>query len=332
MENEKPDFVSLLPHFANAFKARVFENHFSVNSSFGKGIIWAERLPSGITILVSDTMLNQEIIIERPESNDQYFILQFTEESADETDATIKNKRRADEYQSVVKLTQTIASEKFVFPAAKRLQTVRFLFDFNHLYSLLGKEGVEEVIGMYFPTVLKDEKLEPIATQYRVMLDELWSGLIDQPLRLNYIQNRVMLLLEKFILKLHSRKDLQNKKVTRRDEETLRLMKVEALLVKNFSVAPPTIDELSRISAMSPTKLKNDFKSLYGLPIYEYYQKNRMLKAKTLLVMDKFNIKEVGMMVGYTNLSHFATSFKKQFGYLPSELAAKDGMLVYGDR
>lgn len=332
MENEKPDFVSLLPQFATAFKTKVFDNHFLVNGFYGKGTIWAERLPSGITILVSDTILNQEVIVERPESNDQYFILQFTEESVDETDATIKNKRRVDEYQSVVKLTQTISSELFVFPAGKRLQTVRFLFEFNHLFTLLGKEGVEEVIGLYFPTVLKDENLEPIATQFRVMLDELWSGTILQPLRLNYIQNRVMLLLEKFILKLHSRKDLQNKKVTRRDEETLRLMKVEALLVKNFSVAPPTIDELSRISAMSPTKLKNDFKSLYGLPIYEYYQKNRMLKAKMLLVMDKFNIKEVGMMVGYTNLSHFATGFKKQFGYLPSELAAKDGMLVYGDR
>jgi len=33
--------------------------------------------------------------------------------------------------------------------------------------------------------------------------------------------------------------------------------------------------------------------------------------------------------VGYSNLSHFASTFEKEFGYLPSEIAAKDGVLVY---
>ncbi len=115
----------------------------------------------------------------------------------------------------------------------------------------------------------------------------------------------------------------------KRSDETLRLMKVEALLVKNFAAAPPTIEELARISAMSPTKLKTDFKAQYGLPIYEYYQKNRMIKAKSLLVLGKHTIREVGIMVGYSNLSHFANTFKKEFGYLPSEITAKDGVLVY---
>ncbi|OYW19244.1 MAG: hypothetical protein B7Z54_04295 [Sphingobacteriales bacterium 12-47-4] len=31
-------------------------------------------------------------------------------------------------------------------------------------------------------------------------------------------------------------------------------------------------------------------------------------------------IKEVGMQVGYTNLSHFSVAFKKEFGVLPSEM------------
>ena len=80
---------------------------------------------------------------------------------------------------------------------------------------------------------------------------------------------------------------------------------------------------------MSPTKLKNDFKRMYGLPIYEYRQKNRMLKAKSMLLMGKFSIKEVGSMVGYKNLSHFAQAFKKEFNILPSEMHDKDGVLVY---
>lgn len=334
IDKEKPDFLSILPFFATAFKSKVFNKRLNVNSSLGKGNIWAETLPSGITLLVSDTSINQEILIDRTETNEQFFILQFNEESETEMDLTLANKpkRRADEYQSHVKLSQTMIPETFVYPANKRLRSVRFLFNAGHLYNLLGRETVNKLVGEFFMDAMKQENLEPIATQYRVMLDDLWSGEINQPLRINYIQNRVLLLFENYILRLQERSDCQTKKFTRRDDETLRLMKVEALLVKNFSYAPPTIDELSRISAMSPTKLKNDFKAVYGLPIYEYYQKNRMLKAKSLLLLDKYNIKEVGLMVGYTNLSHFANSFKKQFGHLPSELGAKDGMLVYNDK
>ena len=331
MQLERPDFLELLHQLAFHLKTRVTNHAFTVNSQFGRGYFWAEKLPSGITILVSDTCLKEELIVERNESDQHYFTLQFNEEVEDETETPIKSKRNAKEYESFVKLSHTLIPDTFVFPSAKRLRSVKFFFSKEHLSTLVGKQAFEEVLRQYFPVVMKLENLEPIATEYRMMLDDLWTDKLDQPLRLNYIQNRVLMLLEKYILKLYDRQDLKGKKVKRSEDETLRLMKVEALLVKNFSIAPPTIDELSRISAMSPTKLKNDFKALYGLPIYEYYQKNRMLKAKSLLVLSKYTIKEVGIMVGYSNLSHFANTFKKEFGFLPSEISAKDGVLVYSN-
>ena len=329
MQLEKPDFVELLHLLAAVLKTKVVDHHFLVNPLYGKGYCWAERLPTGITVIVSDTCLKERLTVERPKGDDHFFILQFNEEAADETEIVVKGRRNNDEFESFVKLSHTLIAETFVYPPTKRLRSVKFFFNKNHLSSLLGKQAVDEVIGQHFLFEMKNESLEPIATEYRVMLDDLWVDEIVQPLKLNYIQNRVLLLLEKYILKLYERRNLQGKKVRRRDDETLRLMKVEALLVKNFAVAPPTIDELARLSAMSPTKLKNDFKTLYGLPIYEYYQKNRMLKAKSLLVLAKHTIKEIGQMVGYSNLSHFANTFKKEFGFLPSEISAKDGVLVY---
>jgi AraC-like DNA-binding protein len=329
MQLEKPDFVELLHVMAPNFKAKVINNFITVSPQLGKGYCWAETLPSGITILVSDTCLKEAITIDRLEGEDCHFTLQFNEEAADEDDMSIKSRRNTADFESFVKLSHTLVPEMFTFPSTKRLRSVKFFFNKNHLSTLIGKLAFEEVLSRYFPLEMKAENPEPIATEYRVMLDDLWTDKMNQPLRLNYIQNRVLLLLEKYIVKLHERRGNNGKKVKRSEDETLRLMKVEALLVKNFAVAPPTIDELSRISAMSPTKLKNDFKTLYGLPIYEYYQKNRMLKAKSLMLLGKYNIKEVGIMVGYSNLSHFANTFKKEFGFLPSEMAAKDGVLVY---
>lgn len=329
MQFEKPDFVEFLNQFAEHFKTKVSNRHFLVNQSFGKGYCWAEKMPSGITVMVSDTCLHSDCFVDRLESEDHCFILQFNEEAADETEVVVKGKRNHHEFQSFVKLSHTMVPETFVFPAQKRLRSVKFFFNKSQLSSLLGKQAVDEVLTHHLPIQMNSLNHEPIATEYRVMLDDLWNEKIVEPLRLNYIQNRVFLLLEKYLIKLHERRDLKGKKVKRSDDETLRLMKVEALLVKNYSVAPPTIEELSRISAMSPTKLKNDFKSLYGLPIYEYFQKNRMLKAKSLLVLGRYTIREIGMQVGYTNLSHFSNTFKKEFGFLPSEMATKDGVLVY---
>ena len=329
MQLERPDFTDLLHIIADNFRAKVANLQFTINPLLGKGYFWAAKLPSGITIIVSDSCLNENLTIERVDTSQHYFTLQFNEEAADESNGTVKNRRNDQEFQSFVKLSHTLVPETFVFPAIKRLRTVKFFFNKNHLSSFLSKEALDVVLGQHFPLEMNNKNFEPIATEYRVMLDDLWMDNFDQPLRLNYIQNRVLMLLEKYFVKLHYRRDVQGKKVKRSDEETLRLMKVEALLVKNFAINPPTIEELSRISAMSSTKLKRDFKALYGLPIYTYFQKNRMLKAKSLLVLGEYTIKEVGQMVGYSNLSHFAEKFKKEFKFLPREITAKDGVLVY---
>jgi AraC-like DNA-binding protein len=97
-------------------------------------------------------------------------------------------------------------------------------------------------------------------------------------------------------------------------------MEVESILVKDFSKTPPTIVDLAAYTSMSVSKLKSAFKRVYGTGIYEYYQKSRMKKARTLLATEGYTIKEVGLKMGYTNLSNFSLAFKKEFGLLPSQL------------
>jgi len=325
LQFEKPDFTELLLLLAEETKSRVANQQLSVNTLAGEGYAWVMKLPSGISVIVSDVCAKDDINFKRISGEDHFFSLQFTEQSSRGN----TSRRYADELQSFVKLSHTLNDDQFTFPANVRVRTVGFFFNKEHLSQLLGRTAMEEMLTQYFPILIKNTSLQPIATEYRVMLDELLQEKITHPLRVNFIQNRVFLLLESFIDKLKRKREVEVKKVKRSDDETIRLMKVEALLVKDFEKAPPTIDELSRISAMSPTKLKNDFKALYGLPIYEYYQKNRMIRAKSLLMLGKYSIKEVGIMVGYSNLSHFANTFKKEFCHLPSELSAKDGVLVY---
>ena len=56
------------------------------------------------------------------------------------------------------------------------------------------------------------------------------------------------------------------------------------------------------------------------MKLYEYYNRNRLEKAKDLLQSGKYSVKEVGMDIGFSNLSNFAKAFKKEFGILPNEM------------
>ena len=330
LEFDKPDFNGLLDIFGDYFKRKPNDGQLAVPAQFGKGFIWAETLPCGMSVMVSDFVLTNELEIIRNEIDEQFFLLQFCEIFPDESQSKIpKSKYHQDEVHSSVKLTHTLVSETFSMPAGFIYRSVKFFFRKSNLVTLWGKDAIEEMMGKHFPLQVTSEKQDPISSEFKIMLDDLLVEMIDHPLRLNFIQNRILMMLEKYIIKIHNNQTGSYKKVKRTDDETTRLVNVEILLVKNFAVSPPTIDELSRISAMSPTKLKNDFKALYGMPIYEYYQKHRMAKAKSLLLLGKYSIKEVGIKVGYSNLSHFANTFKKEFGFLPSEMASKDGMVVY---
>lgn len=329
VEFEKPDCVANLQALAEATKARITDNSLTIPQSIGDGFAWAENLPCGMSVMVFEGQFKDDYSIERNHDEPFHYTLELVEVTPPTDEVSKRRKLPANALiQSSVSIIDNVRSSQILVPQGTKVSSVKIIFTINDLKCILDDESVNDLVQTQFPSVIKNHLLEPIDRIYRVMLDDLFAAKIDHPLRINFIQNRVLLLLEKFILKLYTKKEGVTGK-RNKDDEVARLMQIEGLLVKDFSVAPPTIGELSRLSAMSPTKLKNDFKNTYGLPIYEYYQKNRMLKAKSLLLEGQHSIKEVGMLVGYSNLSHFANTFKKEFGILPSELTSKDGMLVY---
>lgn len=102
------------------------------------------------------------------------------------------------------------------------------------------------------------------------------------------------------------------------DEEVVQLMKAEELFNDYFR--PPTLKEISGHIGMGTTKANTLFKQVYGQTPYNYFNEKRMLEAYQMIKDKNFNIGEVGMRLGFANLSHFAREFKKRFGMLPKTL------------
>ena len=84
---------------------------------------------------------------------------------------------------------------------------------------------------------------------------------------------------------------------------------------------PPTIKQLSEYMAMSPTKAKIVFKQVFGYPPHQYFKRKRMEMAYQLIMESGSNMAEVGYQLGYKNLGHFSSDFKKHFGVLPKRLS-----------
>jgi AraC-like DNA-binding protein len=325
---DSTNFPEFLQTISRNFKAKVTDGVMAIPSHIGAGFMKAISLPGGISVLISDIKLREDMILNRGSYNGEYYLLQFNE--AIET-PTLYSTPRSDAFNMVkqmVLLTHTGIASKYFIPANARLVSYRIIFQRKHLLQFIDEQVVDTLLTKYFSNFVQSGSIEPLDVEYRGILKQLMYENITHPLAINFVQNRTLLLIEKFLLKLVAQEKPATDKLKFTDNEIIRLMKIESMLVNDFSVTPPNINYLSKISAMSPTKLKTDFKKLYGIPIYEYYQKNRMQRAKLLLMEGKFSIKEVGIKVGYSNLSHFAGSFKKEFGLLPSELLAKDGALA----
>jgi AraC-like DNA-binding protein len=81
----------------------------------------------------------------------------------------------------------------------------------------------------------------------------------------------------------------------------------------------PSLESLAHEVFMSTSKLKNLFKQVYGHTLYDYYNKSRLQRARELLINGQVSIKQAGSEIGFSNLSHFAKAFRKEFGILPRD-------------
>ncbi|HSC38553.1 MAG TPA: AraC family transcriptional regulator [Chitinophagaceae bacterium] len=108
-------------------------------------------------------------------------------------------------------------------------------------------------------------------------------------------------------------------------DDVTNLLRVQRYLTDHYKEAFPGVLQLSRLSMMSPTKLKSGFRRFFGYTLFDYYQKYRLEQAKMLL-QKKLPVKIVAAEFGYSNPSHFSLAFRKEFGIPPSKLDIEPGV------
>ena len=91
------------------------------------------------------------------------------------------------------------------------------------------------------------------------------------------------------------------------------------LMEKELANTDLDIVQITEMMKISRTKFYYKVKGLTGENPSVFFKRYKLNRAADLLKEGKHNMSEIAWMTGFNTLSHFSTSFKKQFGVPPSE-------------
>src|SRR5205085_4064217 len=84
------------------------------------------------------------------------------------------------------------------------------------------------------------------------------------------------------------------------------------------------VEELAKVSAVSPAHFARSFKEAFGVPPHRYLLTRRIERAKALLRDSEAPIIEIAFQTGWNSLGTFGRVFRDVTGESPSELRARE--------
>jgi len=93
--------------------------------------------------------------------------------------------------------------------------------------------------------------------------------------------------------------------------------------MNNYYKSDLQVEEFAHYTGRSLTSFKKEFHDIFHITPNRWLIKRRLQEAKRMI--EQLGVKpiDVYLQVGFKNLSHFSTAFKKEYGYPPSQLIAK---------
>ena len=183
-------------------------------------------------------------------------------------------------------------------------------------------EAVKNDIQLsHIPVILVTAK---VAVESQVQgLDKGADAYVTKPFQPAYLMALVKSLLENRE-KLHRQlgsvtttEEIEPEALSPRDAAFMK--ELYELMEKELANTDLDITRMTEMMKISRTKFYYKVKGLTGENPSVFFKRYKLNRAADLLKEGKFNMSEIAYMTGFNTLSHFSTSFKKQFGVPPSE-------------
>ena len=301
-------------NYSDIFRQFVTQLHLKRDNNIGylpaetgKGFIQFGEL-NGLQVLLFDIYLNEQILFHSKKTETSNFTMRFNQAGDNNSikASLFFGRSGSDAYL----LCSTNQQFKIIMINISFEWLSRF-FSYDKEAELLKKQMLSN------PTFYHNESADH---EYRRLAMEIFESLKKNLFASKFsVTNRLMLLLERFFVRYYMKISDHPNTIKASSEELQRLKNAELELVKDFAFTPPNISQLAKKAAMSPTKFKYLFKQVYEQPVYQYYQKQRLQKAKAMIITKKYSLREVAIEIGFTHVKDFLKAYQKQFNSAPDE-------------
>ncbi|MDP4148707.1 MAG: helix-turn-helix transcriptional regulator [Bacteroidota bacterium] len=290
------NYEQWLQEFAAKLHLSVKDNQLVLPPHIGEGSLSAHTISPGLSYLIMNFRSDEDIELIREAGNEPGFSISFGDE---------------------IRLSDARDSQVLKIPAGTEVKKV-FVFS-------SGKVAAQFLPGellLQLEFLAREQDLASNRTfinlAHREALKEIFAIRADDPLHQVKSLALVLRLTEKFLHSfLRQETQVAPRPLKKNDLESMR--HIEQILSSRLE-GFPSLESLAQEVFMSTSKLKNIFKQVYGFTLYDYYNKSRLQRAKEMLVTGQCSIKQAGSEIGFSNLSHFAKAFKKEYGMLPRDM------------
>lgn len=192
--------------------------------------------------------------------------------------------------------------------------TIRMFPEFIHKHQL---DTIFSITKEFSLQKITDNFAIQLSAKAQEIITELLTDTRKGILKRLFLESKVLELLS---LQIDSDKTKKNES----DALVKKLYQVQHIISKNLD-KQYSISQLARKILLNDFLLKKEFKRVFGITIFEYALKERINRAKELLIHTNKPIYEIADLVGYKNATHFSAAFKKNEQVTPKQyrMAAK---------
>lgn len=293
------------------------------DNSKGKGRIFAYNIFPGLAAITYDIRLYEDVklIIGETPLNPVYFI--FCLEGHLEHKFSTNQKIEKIHFQQNVNLSSSKSrQDHFIIPGNISLK-ISFIYLF--------REGIPEgpeikanylgsSLAAIFDEIEDDQpynyfgRMLPRTAEYvRRLIGYEQTGIAGRLLTEASILN----ILASQLIEHEKEQSLPSLGTTLSREELERIANLSEYINENIA-DKLNIDLLKRKSRLSPKKLQEGFKHLFGQSVHGYLKNVRLEYAREQLELTDLTVSEIVYRIGISNSSNFSKNFRIRYGYLPT--------------
>ena len=314
---------SWVTQFAEQTNLRLENNQVRLPDSLGEGFMNSKLISEGLYVTIMDLKFKYPVEVTKMKVSvlDICPIIFSYSESGVRQEVNGESTLIGKDTPNSITLPSSEIESKIFIPAHLHVISIAVIIKKNWVDEYLQQgmcENNEKILFLrdLFSGSRNYFIYESLNPQMAEVLRAIFHHQYPQGLSRLFIQGKLLELMALLFDKLLQR-EFSNGYESLNTEDVETLFTAKQIIIDQI-YNPPTIAEISRQIGMSESKLKKLFKQVFGHSIYQYILLNKMQLAKQLLDTKRYNVSEVGLEIGYSNLAHFAKAFKKQYQVSPS--------------